>query len=95
MKRKIHIWRVNKWLNIALEYLTTHIISLANKLNSSYSPAYESGKNAVKEKNNFEKMLIHLSIHLFIWTNQFVRYVNIVHMSQNFFKSNKQSAKYD
>ena len=58
MKRKIHIRWVNKWLNIALEYLTTHIISLTNKLNSSHSPAYESGKNVVKEENNFEKMLI-------------------------------------
>ena len=58
MKRKIHIQWVNKWLNIALEYLTTHIISLTNKLNSSHSPAYESGKNAVKEENNFEKILI-------------------------------------
>ena len=59
MKRKIRIQWVNKWLNIALEYLTTHIISLINKLNSSHSPAYESGKNAVKEENNLEKMLIH------------------------------------
>ena len=65
MKRKIHIRWVNKWLNIALEYLTTHIISLTNRLNSSHSPAYESGKNDVKEKNNFEKMLIRLSIHFF------------------------------
>ena len=33
--------------------------------NSSHSPAYESGKNDVKEKNNFEKKLIRLSIHFF------------------------------
>ena len=98
MKRKIHIRWVNKWLNIALEYLTTHIISLTNRLNSSHSPAYESGKNDVKEKNNFEKMLIRLSIHFFLFepTSLFgtsIFYIEIDNYVTEFVKSNKQSAK--
>ena len=97
MKRKIHIRWVNKWLNIALEYLTTHIISLTNRLNSSHSPAYESGKNDVKEKNNFEKMLIRLSIHFFFEpTSLFgmsIFYIEIENYVTEFVKSNKQSAK--
>ena len=99
MKRKIHIRWVNKWLNIALEYLTTHIISLTNRLNSSHSPAYESGKNDVKEKNNFEKILIRLSIHFFFLfepTSLFgksIFYIEIDNYVTEFVKSNKQLAK--
>ena len=98
MKRKIHIRWVSKWLNIALEYLTTHIISLTNRLNSSHSPAYESGKNDVKEKNNFEKILIRLSIHFFLFepTSLFgksIFYIEIDNYVTEFVKSNKQLAK--
>ena len=100
MKRKIHIRWVNEWPNKALEYLTTHIISLTNRLNSSHSPAYESGKNDVKEKNNFEKILIRLSIHFFLFepTSLFgksIFYIEIDNYVTEFVKSNKKSAKYD
>ena len=97
MKRKIHIRWVNKWLNIALEYLTTHIISLTNELNSSHSSAYESEKNAVKEESNFEKMLI---IKLFMCIFEPTSLFNLIRLLffseiDNYVKSNKKSAKYD
>ena len=86
---------VSKWVakySLGILDYTHHKLN-----NSSHSPAYESGKNDVKEKNNFEKMLIRLSIHFFFEpTSLFgmsIFYIEIENYVTEFVKSNKQSAK--